>query len=62
MRKFKHCIFANGLRDWGSNPGRVIPMTRKMVLDGSLLYSEYYNVRIKDKVEQSRKMSISMSS
>ena len=30
-------VFANGLGDWGSIPGRVIPKTQKMVLDASLL-------------------------
>ena len=27
-------VFANGSGDWGSIPGRVIPKTQKMVLDG----------------------------
>ena len=48
-------VFANGLGDWGSIPGRVIPKTLKMVLDTSLLNSQQYKVRIKDKMEQSRK-------
>ena len=30
-------VFANGPKDWGSNPGRVIPKTQKMVLDDRLL-------------------------
>ena len=30
-------VFANGPRDWGSTPGRVIPKTLKRVLDTSLL-------------------------
>ena len=30
-------VFANGLGDWGSIPGQVIPKTKKMVLDASLL-------------------------
>ena len=50
-------VFANGLRDWGSIPGRVIPKTQKMVLDGALLNTQHYKVRIKDKVEQSREWS-----
>ena len=47
-------VFANGPGDWGSIPGRVIPKTQKMVLDASLLNTQHYKVRIKDKVEQSR--------
>ena len=46
-------VFADGPRDWGSIPGRVIPKTFKMVLDTSLLNTQYYKVRIEDKVEQS---------
>ena len=46
-------VFANGLRDLGSIPGRVIPKTLKIVLDISLLNSQQYKVRIKSKVEQS---------
>ena len=38
-------------------PGRVIPKTLKMVLDTSLLNTQRYKVRIKGKVEQSRKRS-----
>ena len=37
--------------------GRVIPKTKKVVLDTSLLNTLHYKVRIKDKVEQSREMS-----
>ena len=48
-------MFANGLGDLGSIPGRVIPKTQKMVLDASLLSTQHYKVRIKGKVEQSRK-------
>ena len=46
---------ANGPGDLGSIPGRVMPKTFKMVLDTSLLNTQQYKVRIKDKVEQSRK-------
>ena len=46
-------MFANGPRDLGSIPGRVIPKTQKMVLDASLLNTQHYKVRIKGKVEQS---------
>ena len=45
-------VFANGLGDLGSIPGRVIPKTQKMVLDASLLNTQHYKVRIKGKVEQ----------
>ena len=47
-------VFANGLGDWGSIPGRVISKTQKMVLDAALLNTQYYEVRIKGKVKQSR--------
>ena len=50
-------VFANDLGDVGSIPGRVIPKTLKIVLDTSLLNSQQYKVRIKGKVEQSRKRS-----
>ena len=50
-------VFANGPRDLGSNPGRVIPKTQKMVLDASLLNTQHYKVRIKGKVEQFRERS-----
>ena len=43
--------------DLGSNPGRVIPKTLKMVLDTSLLNTQQYKVRIKGKVEQFRERS-----
>ena len=51
------CVFANGPEDQGSIPGRVIPKTKKMVLDASLLNTQHYKIRIKGKVEQSREMS-----
>ena len=50
-------VFASGLGDWGSIPGRVIPKTLKMVLDATLLDTQHYKVRIKSKVEQSREWS-----
>ena len=46
-------VFVNGLGDLGSLPGRVIPKTKKMVLDASLLNTQHYKVRIKGKVGQS---------
>ena len=50
-------VFANGPGDLGSLPGRVIPKTKKMVLDGALLNTQPYKVRIKGKVDQSRERS-----
>ena len=50
-------VFTNGLGDWGSISGRVIPKTQKMVLDAALLNTQNYKVRIKGKVEQSREWS-----
>ena len=47
-------VFANGLRNLGSIPGRVIPKTFKMVLDASLLNTQHYKAQIKGKVEKSR--------
>ena len=47
-------VFANGLEDLGSIPGRVIPKTLKMVLDTSLLNPQQYKVRIKGKMEKPR--------
>ena len=45
-------VFANGLRDRGSVPGRVIPKTQKMVLDTALPRTQHYKVRIRGKVKQ----------
>ena len=50
-------VFANGLGDPGSVPGRVTPKTLKMLLDTSLLNTQQYKVLIKGKVEQSRERS-----
>ena len=50
-------MVANGPGDLGSIPGRVIPKTQKMILDATLLNTQHYKVRIKGKVEQSRKRS-----
>ena len=50
-------VFANGPGHLGLIPGRVIPKTQKMALDASLLNTQYYKVRIKGKVEQSRERS-----
>ena len=40
-------VFANSPGDLGSIPGRVIPKSRKMVLDHSLLNTQHYKVRVK---------------
>ena len=45
-------MFANGLGDQGSIPGRVIRRTQKMELDADLLSTQHYKVRIEGKVEQ----------
>ena len=50
-------VFANGPRDRGSIPDRVISKTQKMLLDAPLLNIHHHKVRIKDKVEQSRERS-----
>ena len=50
-------VFANGLGDLGSIPGRVIPKTKKKVLDATLLITQHHKVRIKGKAEQSRERS-----
>ena len=44
-------VFANGLGDWDSIPGRVIPKTIKMVLDAALLSTQHYKMRTKGKLE-----------
>ena len=54
-------MFANGTGDRGSNPGRVIPKTQKMVFDTALLSTQHYKVRIKVKVEQSWEWSSSLT-
>ena len=47
-------VFANDPGDWDSISGRVIPKTQKIVLDASLLNTQHYKVRLKDKVQQSK--------
>ena len=49
-------VFANGLGDWGSIPALVIPKTQKILLDAALVKTHHYKVRIKGKVQQSRKL------
>ena len=53
-------MFANGLGDQVSIPGRVIPKTQKMVLDAALLSTQHYKVRIEGKMEQPRKWGIAL--
>ena len=53
-------MFTNGLGDWGSIPGRIIPKTLKMVLDTFLFNTQQYKVRIKGKVDQSWERSSSL--
>ena len=53
----KSRVYANGPEDRGSIPGRIIPKTQKMELNASLLNTQYYKIRIKGKVEQSRERS-----
>ena len=50
-------VFANGLGDLGLLPVRVIPKTKKMYLDTSLLNTQHYRAQIKGKEEQSRERS-----
>ena len=50
-------VFQIGLEDWGSIPGRVITKASKMVLDTALFNTQYFKVRIKGKMEQSREKS-----
>ena len=50
-------VFTNGLGDWVSIPGRVIPKTQKVVVDVALLNPQQYKVRIKGKVKQSKERS-----
>ena len=57
LSKFFRGVFANGLGDLSSIPGRVIPKTLKMVLNTSLLNTRQYKVCIKGKVKQSRERS-----
>ena len=49
--------FDNGPEDRGSIPGRVIPKTKKLVLNATLLNTQHYKERIKGKVELSRERS-----
>ena len=48
-------VFASSPGNQGSIPCRVIPKTQNIVLDAALFSIQHYKVRIKSKVEQSRK-------
>ena len=50
-------VFTNGQGDLGSIPDQVIPKTLKMVLDASLLNTQYNKVLIKGVVEKSKERS-----
>ena len=50
-------VFANGPGDRSSIPGWSIPKTQKMILDASLFNCQNYKVRIKGKMEQTKKRS-----
>ena len=50
-------VFTNSALDRGSISGRVTPKIQKMVLDAASLDTQHYKVRIKGKVDQSRKWS-----
>ena len=40
-------MFANGAGDRGSIPGRVIPMTQKMVLYAAFFNTQHYKIRVR---------------
>ena len=50
-------VLANDPGVRGSIQGQVIPKTKKMVVDASLLSIQHYKVRIKGNEEQSREWS-----
>ena len=50
-------VFTCGPKNQGSIPDRIMAKTKKMVLDAALFNPQHYNVRVKDKVEQSREWS-----
>ena len=49
--------FANDPGEWGSILGRVIPKTRKMILEAASLRCQHYKVRIKGKMVKSKEWS-----
>ena len=48
-------VFTNGPGDTSSVPDQIIPKSQKMELDASLLNTQPYMVRKKDKVDQYRR-------
>ena len=55
LRHFYVCVIGLVVRVFANGLFRVIPKTLKMLLDPSLLNTQQYKVRIKGKVDQSRK-------
>ena len=53
-------MFANGLEERGSIPGRVIPKDKKMVVDTTLRNTHHYVVKIKGKVIQRPTLHLSV--
>ena len=53
-------VFANGPGDQVSVPGSNHSKDSKLVLDAALLNTQYYKVRIKDKVEKSKEWSCAL--
>ena len=53
-------VFANGPENQGSIPRRGTTKTQKMVADTALLNTQYYKVRIKGKVDQSKEWSCTL--
>ena len=51
----------NGLGDQGSIPGQVIPKTQKKIFNAFIFNTQYYKVRIKSKVEQSKERSCTLT-
>ena len=50
-------VFADGLRDLSSIPGRVKPKTQKIVLGAIFLNTQHYKVWINGKAGQSKERS-----
>ena len=48
-------VFASGLGNRGSTPGRIIPNTQKVLLDAFLLNTQHYKVWIKGKCSNPEK-------
>ena len=50
-------MFINDPEDWSSISGRVIPKTQKIVLNASLLNTQYYEILIKGKWNNPEKVA-----